>query len=183
MNKFFNGPRWRRAPCPIAWTIVPIACAAIVATCAPHPLVLWNPTPSEPMGLYIRRATPPGVGVIIAFRTPGAAFPYADQRMAYLHRIPILKTVAAVQGDMVCTDGGVLTINGRRRAAVNARDSRGAELPAWRGCRALAPGEFFVFSDRAPNSFDSRYYGPIDQHSIVGVFSPLLIDSGAERDA
>jgi type IV secretory pathway protease TraF len=125
----------------------------------------------------------PAVGRIIAFRAPASAFPYADGRMEYLHRIPILKQIAAGEGDVVCMRSGALSINGRWRAPVLARDPRGALLPQWRGCRALTEGEFFVFSDRIPNSFDSRYYGPVKTADIVGVFEPVLKSTDQQGDA
>ena len=159
----------------------PIGAAAILAASLPHPLLLWNQTPSEPEGLYIRTDAVPRPGVIIAFRSPAAAFPYADRRMGYLHRVPILKAVAAGENDRVCTAGGVLAINGQRRGPVLDRDSHGDRLPAWRGCRVLTRGEVFVFSDRVPNSFDSRYYGPVDRAAILGVFAPLLVSSDHVR--
>ena len=43
---------------------------------------------------------------------------YADGRMGYLHQVPILKQVAAGEGDVVCTRAGALSINGRWRAPV-----------------------------------------------------------------
>jgi len=113
------------------------------------------------------------MGRIIAFHAPMSAFPYADGRMGYLHRVTILKEIAAGEGDVVCSRAGALTINGRSRAPVLDRDPRGRSLPHWGGCRPLGKGEFFVFSDRIPNSFDSRYYGPVKNSDIVGVFQPL----------
>jgi len=44
----------------------------------------------------------------------------------------------------------------------------------WRGSRALGSDEFFVFSSRIPNSFDSRCYGPIDRSQIESVRAPLI---------
>jgi len=111
------------------------------------------------------------------------AFPYGDGRMGYLHRVPILKEIAAGEGDVVCTQGGTLSINGRWRAPVLAQDPRGRSLPQWRGCRELGSGEFFVFSNRIPNSFDSRYYGPVKTPEIVGVFEPLMTSSSDHGDA
>jgi len=164
----------------LALAALPAFAAAALAAVAPRPVLLWNGTPSEPQGLYVRSIATPAPGRIIAFRTPARAFPYADGRMGYLRRIPILKAVAAGEGDQVCARAGVLTINGARRGAILARDGEGSRLPIWRGCRALTPGEFFVFSDRIPNSFDSRYYGPVTQALILGVFQPLMVsDSGA----
>ena len=161
----------------------PISAAALLAASLPHPLLLWNQTASEPVGLYVRSSTTLRPGVIIAFRAPASAFPYADQRMGYLRRVPILKAIAAREDDRVCTNGGVLVIKGQRRGLVFDLDSHGDHLPTWRGCRRLTHGEVFVFSDRVPNSFDSRYYGPIRQTSIVGVFEPLLVVDGSAGSA
>ena len=115
----------------------------------------------------------PARGAILAFQAPAPAFPDADGRMDYLRRIPILKAIAAGEADHACTDGATLTINGFRRAPVLTHDSRGVGLPRWAGCRAMARGEFSVFSDRIPKSFDSRYFGPVKTRQILGVFRPL----------
>jgi conjugative transfer signal peptidase TraF len=159
-------------PAILVLAAAPPALAAVLAA-TPQPAVLWNQSDSEPRGLYVRVPEPPQVGRIIAFHAPAAAFPYADERMGYLRQVPILKQVAAGQGDVVCTRGNVLSINGRRRAPVAERDGHGRPLPRWDGCRALRLGEFFVYSDRIPNSFDSRYYGPVTRAQIVGVFTPV----------
>jgi hypothetical protein len=108
---------------------------------------------------------------------------YADGRMGYLHQVPILKQIAAGEGDVVCTRAGALSINGRWRAPVFVHDPRGATLPQWRGCRALLKGEFFVFSNRIPNSFDSRYYGPVKVDQIMGVFEPVATTTSHHGDA
>ena len=149
------------------------------ATWLGRPLVLLNTTSSEPVGLYLASPNRLCVGQIVAFRAPPAAFPYADARLAYLHRTPMLKAIAAAVGDHVCTVAGRLRINGWDRSPVVARDSRGARLPHWLGCRRLTSGEVFVFSDHVPNSFDSRYFGPVSTRAILGTYRPLLIHSGA----
>jgi conjugative transfer signal peptidase TraF len=130
----------------------------LVVASAFGPLLLWNRTES---------------GSLIAFPAPPAAFPYADDRMAYLRHMPILKQVAAVEGDLVCTQGSFLAINGRRLAPIYTVDPRGRRLPQWRGCRRLKAGELFVFSNHIPNSFDSRYYGPVSAQHVLGVYRPL----------
>jgi len=154
--------------------LVSLAAVPIIATLVvQHPLLIANRTPSEPEGLYLRTFGAPKVGRIIAFQAPAAAFPYADRRLAYLHRTPILKVIAAGPGDHVCTSHDVLNINGQDRAPILRQDGEGTALPRWRGCRALEPGEFFVFSDRVPNSFDSRYFGPVSRGAVIGVFQHL----------
>ena len=146
------------------------------------PLLLWNRTASEPEGLYLRHAGPVTVGALIAFPAPSAAFPYADGHLAYLRRVPILKHVAAVAGDQVCTANDRLEINGRVRATILLQDRRGVALPRWDGCRRLGDGEVFVFSDSIPNSFDSRYFGPVNRAEIVGVFRPLAMPLATPGD-
>ncbi|QUD90958.1 S26 family signal peptidase [Phenylobacterium montanum] len=146
-----------------------------------RPIVLLNRTPSEPPGFYILTARAPSRGDIIAFKTPAPAFPYADERMGYLHHRPLLKAVAAVGGDRVCTTGGELVVNGVARAPIAAADHQGMALPHWIGCRRLDEGEVFVFSARVPNSFDSRYYGPVRLGDVLGVYelaAPIAPEAG-----
>jgi len=170
-------------PVILAWAVLPCGAFAALGALGPRPAVLWNRSASEPTGLYVRTGARPATGRLIAFHAPAMAFPYGDGRMGYLHRVPILKEIAAGEGDVVCTQGGTLSINGRWRAPVLAQDPRGRSLPQWRGCRELGSGEFFVFSNRIPNSFDSRYYGPVKTPEIVGVFEPLMTSSSDHGDA
>ena len=151
-----------------------------MATTGQRPLILFNTTPSEPPGVYVAAWAPPTIGALIAFRAPAAAFPYADARMAFLHRTPLLKTLAAGEGDLVCTAGDRLAINGRDVAPIALTDSRGVRVPRWRACRRLGPTERFAFSNRVPNSFDSRYFGPVSAGAIYGVYRPLFTLKGGE---
>jgi len=168
---------WRRrwaslAPAGVASAI------ALLGAFAAQPVFLLNTTPSEPLGLYIETPGPVAVGRLVAFNAPAAAFPYADRRLGYLRHTTLLKAVAAGPGDVVCARTGRLRINGHDRASIAVRDRFGVALPRWSGCRRLGANEFFVFSDRVPNSFDSRYFGPIDRSSIVGVYRPVFENGG-----
>lgn len=163
---------------PIVVAIVTAALAVLGLTEAVNRrsrLILWNASPSEPPGLYIRTASPATAGRLVAFLAPPRAYPYADRKLAFLHQVPIIKAVGAGEGDLVCARGGALVINGQRRGPVLAIDSQGYRLPHWAGCRRLGKGELFVFSQRVPNSFDSRYFGPVDRAKILGVYRPLFI--------
>jgi conjugative transfer signal peptidase TraF len=161
---------------PVRWGLFALAVATIAATLAiGRPWLLSNTTPSEPPGLYLGTWQPPKVGRIVAFHAPAAAFPYADTHMGYLRRVPLLKAVAAGPGDHVCTTSGRLVINGEDRAPIARVDGAGRALPRWSGCRVLGNDEFFVFSDRVRNSFDSRYYGPVPRAALLGVYVPLTI--------
>lgn len=170
--------RRRRALRTVLWGFLPVAGAAVAAATVPGPIVIHNVSPSIPTGFYARSSADPAVGRIIAFRVPELGRPYAAAHVAPLIRDGIIKPIAAGEGDTVCTTGpSGLTINGKQLAPIVARDRRGVELPHWRGCRQLRAGEFFVFSDRIPNSYDSRYYGPVARADIIGTYRPLWLDA------
>lgn len=167
-------PRRGRALRTVAIGLVPVATAAAVAAALPGPIVIQNPSPSIPQGYYLRTGEAPATGRIIAFRIPDQGRPYAAEHMPPLIRAGIIKRIAAQAGDTVCTTGAEgLSINGRHVAPIVANDRLGRPLPHWRGCRALEKGEFFVYSGRIPNSYDSRYYGPVRSTDIIGTFRPL----------
>lgn len=153
--------------------LIPAPIAAVQAL-APAPLVLVNTSPSEPTGLYVRSRLPPAVGRIIAFVPPPGAYPYVAEAMPERARTSILKAVRGGPGDLVCADERRVRVNDQVWPAAARLDRRGRSLPQWRDCRRLAVDEVFVLSTRIPNSFDSRYYGPVHRAEILGVYTPLL---------
>lgn len=163
----------------LAWGAVAATVGTVIVSTQPSaPLALWNTTPSEPEGLYLRRGGPPKVGRIIAFRLPEAGLAYAGASMPYLRSRSLLKSIAAGPGDMVCAGPQGLAINGFQVAPVAAHDRQGRPLPHWQECRRLLANEVFVFSSRVPNSFDSRYFGPVRRSDIIGVYAPVRMTRG-----
>ncbi len=154
---------------------------ALAQALQPAPLILLNDTPSEPPGLYLRTSSAPAIGAMIAFRPPADAWPYVGQALPARARTSILKTIRAGQGDQVCAERQVLAINGRALARIARVDRHGRTLPGWSGCRRLGEGEFFVLSTRIPNSFDSRYYGPVRRTDVLAVYRPLVVPPGRPR--
>ncbi len=153
--------------------LAPVAVLAAARALVGKPLFLFNPSPSEPRGLYRLSSDPPVPGHLIAFKVPAAGRNYAEARLTYVARGAILKEIAAGPGSMVCEEAGQVSIDGRLRAKVASADHEGVALPHWSGCRRLASDQFFVLSNRIPNSFDSRYYGPVSRADMLGVYQPL----------
>lgn len=152
--------------------------AAVIASIISPPrlLLVWNTTASTPIGLYtITRATPKR-GDLVLIRLPPHIEAVAVSRAIQLPNTPVLKPVVAVAGDLVCRSGSVVTINGRPAAIARELDQHGRRLPVWRGCRHLSQSQVFVLA-RHPDSFDSRYYGPLDANAAHGVAHPLMIVS------
>jgi conjugative transfer signal peptidase TraF len=149
---------------------------AILPSVLGQRVVVINTSPSVAPGLYIRSTAKPAVGETVDFLIPSVARPYVRERTGQEGRAwYILKPIVAGPGDRVDTTGPSLVINGRIIAPMpTERDGAGRKLPVWRENRVLGPDEFFVFSSRIPNSFDSRCYGPILRKDIASVRRPLL---------
>ena len=151
---------------------------AIVALGAkPSPgraLVIWNATASAPIGLY--RAThaqmPSRGDLVLALPTPSLAA-FAARRGYLPSGIPLVKRIAAIAGDAVCTRGQAMFVNGRFEAERLAADSQGRSLPTWSGCRTLRAGEVLLLMPEVPTSFDGRYFGPTPASQIVSILDPL----------
>jgi type IV secretory pathway protease TraF len=94
----------------------------------------------------------------------------------------LIKPVAAGAGDTVCRHGQLVTINGRIVAHSRTLDAVGRPLPAWSGCFRLARNDIFVLS-ADPDSFDSRYLGPIDRAHVLGLALPVWVRQAAPTSA
>ncbi|MBX9587822.1 MAG: S26 family signal peptidase [Hyphomonadaceae bacterium] len=103
-------------------------------------------------------------------RAHSAATAYRRSRRSA--RIPaksayLIKFIIGVTGDRVCRFGGRVFVNGAVRARAFSRDRRHRHMPVWQGCYRLASGQVFVLAED-PDSFDSRYFGPLSDHHIIG---------------
>ena len=153
--------------------LLPVIGLASARAALGRPAFMFNPSPSEPTGLYRLSGNPPAPGRLIAFKVPMAGRGYADAHLGTIARAAILKEVAAGEGAVVCEQDGVVSVDGKARGRVAGTDRHGVPLPHWSGCQRLHTGQYFVLSNRIPNSFDSRYYGPVSEAELVGVYQPL----------
>ena len=142
------------------------------------PLLVWNASPSVPVGLYRLSSRPSQTAALAIVRLPEPLRILAETR-GYLGKGALLiKPVVAGAGDTVCRHGSLVTINGRAAARANLSDAKGRPLPAWSGCFRLGPHDIFVLS-ADPDSFDSRYIGPIDRAHVVGFALPIWVRQAA----
>jgi conjugative transfer signal peptidase TraF len=162
-----------RAIAIVCFGLAPIAGLALLRSAFAAPVLVYNPSPSEPTGLYRLTSSVPGAGRLVAFRVPAPGRSYASQHIQYVARNSILKEIVAGSGSTVCERGDQVLIDGVVRGRVAQRDHNGVPLPHWAGCRQLRSGEYFALSNRIPNSFDSRYYGPVEASDILGVYAPV----------
>jgi conjugative transfer signal peptidase TraF len=144
---------------------VPVASSLIWK---PPVLLVWNASASAPIGLY--RVQPHATvrrGDMVVAWTPGPSRALAAARHYLPANIPLVKRVAAADGDSVCAAGRTVRINGRRAATRQNSDSAGRPMPRWSSCRTLARGEYLLLMD-SPRSFDGRYFGLTRAGDLVG---------------
>lgn len=156
---------------------LPLAVAiAVVSLVAPTkfdpPKLLWNASPSVPIGLYMTVDQAPAKGHLAVIRLSDVAGAFASARGYLPAGALLIKPVAAASGDVVCRFGPLIKINARLRALAHGMDRRHRLLPRWRGCRYLTTSELFVLS-HVTGSFDGRYFGPIERGTVRGTGVPI----------
>lgn len=134
--------------------------------------IVVNGTPSLPLGIYRKENRPVQVGAFILFRLPPAQV--GGRTYA---REPLIKRVAAVEGDCIRIAPSGVSVNGTLLAnsAQLSQDREGRPLPQPSLDEyTLRDGEILAMSTYNARSFDSRYFGPIRREWIVSVLEPVL---------
>lgn len=170
--------RARRRPLIIAGGIG-LALLGLAATLdfavRPAPRIIWNASASAPIGFWrIHPGARGRTGDMVLAWTPESVRQLAASRRYLPANVPLLKRIAARDGDEVCALGYEIFVNGRWIAGRRTADRRGRPLPWWSGCEHLRDGRVFLLMD-APDSFDGRYFGPINETAIIGKAVPLWL--------
>jgi conjugative transfer signal peptidase TraF len=132
-------------------------------------VVLYNGTPSMPVGLYLRSSGSIERGAIVTVRAVDVAPGYAAERDFTGPGDRFLKRVVGMPGDVVCASRAEVTLNGAPVAERKAKDSAGRALPTWVGCVTLDEAHVFLLGE-TPDSFDGRYWGPTAIDRIEGLW-------------
>ncbi|MFC5394017.1 S26 family signal peptidase [Bosea vestrisii] len=166
---------------PIITTMLAGTAAVAFGSVATVPVrLIWNSSPSVPVGLYtITPAEPFALSDLVAVRAPAPIERFMVARGSIAAGVPLLKHVRALPGQTVCRAGSAIIVDGTRLGEALTRDRRGRELPNWQGCRELAEGEIFLMN-AAPDSFDGRYFGPFPARSVIGHAAPLWTDEAGD---
>lgn len=137
--------------------------------------VVYNASDSVPSGWYrIDPDAVPRVGDLVLVRLPSKAAQLASQRGYLPIEIPMLKPVFAAPPQRACAIGSRLLVDGATAVAARAYDGRGRPMPQWRGCRPLVDDELLLLSPSHADSFDSRYFGPVSTHAVLGTAHRLF---------
>lgn len=138
-----------------------------------------NISPSYPVGVYRQVDTHWQKRDLVISCLPEAIAQWGLER-GYLVRstqcrghIPVIKQVIALSGDWVSTDQQ-LAVNGSLipNTQIHTHDTRGRTLPKTSG-GLTAVNQVWLVSNHVAGSFDSRYFGAIDQALVQGKLEPL----------
>lgn len=152
-----------------------VAATAVSAAIGPSllpstPWLVYNPSRSVPRGWYVvhvRDDYKPGD--IVLARLPAAAAALAAQRGYLPSTVPLLKRVGAIAPQAVCIQGGLVRVDSAPVAAARTTDAHGRPLPVQRFCQRLDAQQVLLLSTDSTDSFDGRYFGPLDRQQIIGV--------------
>jgi conjugative transfer signal peptidase TraF len=134
----------------------------------PAPRLVWTASASSPIGLYVvLPARPISIGDHVVASPPAWAARLAAERRYLPRGVPLVKPVAAVEGDRVCAIGETIFINGAPAASRLARDTRNRAMPVWNGCETLGRDRIFLLAPPL-DSFDGRYFGVTEMKAVVG---------------
>jgi len=161
------------SPAYLAATAAAVLLASL-AHPASTPVMAWNASASAPLGLYlVRKPVDLRRGDFVLASLPPAATPMAARRGYLPQGVPVLKRIAALAGDDVCSRGNAIWIDGSAVATRLAADKEGRPLPSWSGCLRLNRTKVLLMMAMVPDSFDGRYFGPIQRSAIIGKATPL----------
>ena len=92
-------------------------------------------------------------------------------------KIPLIKRVAAIPGDVVQVESIGVRVNGMPwpDSAPLDRDARKGDAltPYPFGTYRVAAGQLWVMSDH-PRGIDSRYFGPVSEDSVISRLVPVI---------
>ena len=111
-----------------------VLCLAAPAVVLPAPFLVYNASASAPLGFY--RVLPDGSlerGDLVLAWLPDPARWFAAARGYLPATVPLVKRVAALGGDVVCADSGIVVINDRVAAPRRSNPMRSS--CSWRAFR------------------------------------------------
>lgn len=179
---------------PIAWIALLVALLIFVSLSLLQPsyagttiknrLSLWlNITGSYPRGFYRNIDKKIGRGDYVVFCLPfsqtveGLAQGYLEPGICENGAKPLIKQVFAKENDSVQIQEHAVQVNEKYYLGLKplSADSKGSTLNAKFGRYLTAKDQLWVFSDYIENSWDSRYFGPIDKSAVISVVEPIWL--------
>lgn len=122
------------------------------------------------IGINLTRSQPDWVYLVISEkevrRGERAAFWFQGSRY-YPAGTLFVKKVAGLPGDRLDSGSGGIWINGEKIGDVRTADSKGRSVTPYVYHGAIPAGAYFMIAE-VSNSYDSRYFGLIEERQLIG---------------
>lgn len=148
-------------------TALPVLVLAVASLVNLPKKLIYNASASAPIGLYWIDNRPVERGDFVLVRVPERVRNLVAERRYLPPDVPLLKRVVGMNGDRICRRGEEIFVNGMVVATAKRRDGQDRDMPDWHGCHILTEHTVFLLQDH-PQSFDGRYFGPVDRRLIIG---------------
>lgn len=152
-----------------------IASLALGGRLFPAVWFVYNYTDSMPKGFYrIEKKPFYHRGDLLVFKVPEEFRQMVKDRHWLCDNGFLVKPLIGRRGDFVCTRFGRFKVAGHDFGGIQKCDKVGRKLPEYVACGVVQSG-FLVGIEGMANSFDSRYYGSIQESSVLGIAVPLWL--------
>ncbi|WP_428408677.1 S26 family signal peptidase [Hyphococcus sp.] len=151
----------------LAIAISAAAAVAAVAAFPPGATVIWNRTESAPKGIYLITKSEIKTGDWAALSGESETAKWIAENGYLRTDWPIIKRVAASEGDEICRTEEEVFINKTLTAIALDADSAREKLPRWKGCITLQADQVFLLNNH-PRSLDGRYFGAENRKDLLG---------------
>lgn len=148
-------------------TVLSVLALAVASWVSLPTKLIYNGSESATVGLYWIDDRPAEPGDYAILQLPQRLRSLVVDRGYLPPDIPLIKRVVGAEGDVVCRRNRQVLLNGVIIAVAHFRDRSGRAMPVWHGCHVLDRRRVFLLQGH-PESFDGRYFGPVDRRLIIG---------------
>lgn len=148
-------------------TAIPVLALGLASAVNLPKKLIYNASESAPVGFYWIDQQPISRGDYVYVPVPGRVRKLVIERGYLPPDVPLLKRVVGLNGDRICRDRTEISVNGTVVATAKLRDGLGRKMPDWHGCHIITERTVFLLQEH-PQSFDGRYFGPVDRRLIFG---------------
>ncbi len=148
-------------------TAIPVLALGLASVVSLPKKMIYNASASAPIGLYWLDNWPVERGDYVLVVVPERVRYLVEERGYLPPDVPLLKRVVGLNGDRICRRGDDIFVNDESVAVAQTVDALGRPMPDWHGCHIVTERSVFLLQDH-PQSFDGRYFGPVDRRLIIG---------------
>ncbi len=152
--------------------VVPVLALAAVSVISTPTKPIYNGSESAPTGFYWIDQQTIDRNDFVLIHAPEHIRKMVERRQYLPPDIPLIKRVVGIEGDTICRRKLEIIVDSVTVVLARKRDRHGRPLPDWQGCIRLKANELFLLQVH-PESFDSRYFGPVDRSLVIGKATKL----------